>query len=139
MFKCSTFALLILALASCSSGEGNKSKKLTISGTITVDPALASKIAPNDRLFIIARRPEGGPPLAVQKIASPEFPLKYWLTQDDVMIPGAEFKGEALIIVRIDKDGQAGPPQPNDLEGTFQGNPVQVGDQNVDIVIDKFY
>jgi hypothetical protein len=69
----------------------------------------------------------------------PEFPLKYWLTQDDVMVPGVEFKDQANVIARIDRDGQAGSPQPGDLEGTFQGNPVMVGDQNVDIVINKRY
>jgi len=133
------FMLGILALVSCNREGGGKGNKLTISGTITVDPALAPKVAPTDRLFIIARRVEGGPPLAVQKIAGPQFPLRYWLTQDDVMIPGIEFKGEANILARLDKDGQAGPPQAGDLEGTFQGNPAKVGDQQVDIVINKLY
>jgi cytochrome c-type biogenesis protein CcmH len=133
------FVLLALFLVSCNPGEGGQSKKLTLSGTIYIEPSLASKVNRNDRLFIIARRPEEGPPLAVQKIVNPEFPLKYWLSQEDVMIPGVEFTGEVTVIARIDKDGQAGPPQPGDLEGSWKGPPVKVGDQKVDILIDKLY
>ncbi|HWP49293.1 MAG TPA: hypothetical protein VNM22_19205 [Candidatus Limnocylindrales bacterium] len=133
------FVLVVLFLVSCSQGEGGQNKKLTLSGTIYIDPSLAAKVGRNDRLFIIARRPEGGPPLAVQKIVNPEFPLKYWLSPEDVMIPGVEFTGEVTVIARIDKDGQAGPPQPGDLEGSWKGNPVKVGDQKVDILIDKLY
>jgi cytochrome c-type biogenesis protein CcmH len=133
------FVLLALLLVSCNPGEGGQSKKRTLSGTIYIEPSLASKVNRSDRLFIIARRPEGGPPLAVQKIVNPEFPLKYWLSQEDVMIPGVEFTGEVTVIARIDKDGQAGPPQPGDLEGSWKGTPVKVGDQKVDILIDKLY
>lgn len=131
--------LVSLVLISCNPVEKLFEKRPSISGTITVDPALVSHITDRDRLFIIARRVEGGPPLAVQRIVEPRFPLKYWLTQEDVMMPGTAFTGEAVVVARIDKDGRAGPPQPGDLEGVFKGNPVLVGSQGVDIVIDKLY
>ena len=131
---------LVLLLTACSqvSGFGGEESP-TISGTITVDPALIDTLSPQDRLFIIARPAEGGPPLAVQRIVAPQFPLKYWLTQEDVMIPGVVFQGSVNMIARIDKDGKVGTPQPGDMEGTFPGNPVQVGDQHIDMIIDKVY
>jgi cytochrome c-type biogenesis protein CcmH len=131
--------LITLLLTSCNQFEFLLEKNSSISGTITIDATLASRVNVQDRLFIIARRTEGGPPLAVQRIVAPQFPLRYWLTREDVMMPGVEFTGSVNVIARIDKDGKAGTPQPGDLEGSFPGNPVQVGAQKVDIVIDKLY
>ncbi|RMF86260.1 MAG: hypothetical protein D6736_15565 [Nitrospinota bacterium] len=130
----------LLLLTACDRVKSLWAEKApTISGTITVDPALIDKLSPQDRLFIIARQTNGGPPLAVQRIVAPQFPLRYWLTQEDVMMPGMAFQGSVNIVARIDKDGKVGPPQPGDMEGVFPGNPTQVGKAQVDIVINKLY
>ncbi|HIL01137.1 MAG TPA: hypothetical protein EYG06_03550 [Myxococcales bacterium] len=60
-------------------------------------------------LFIIAR-PEGvvgGPPLAVLRVSSPEFPLAFEIGPDQVMIPGMRFEGPIALTARLDGDGDA--------------------------------
>ena len=112
----------------------------TISGTITVAPSLAGRLASGDVIYIIARdadRP--GPPLAVQQVLNAQFPLHYTLSSADLMMQGANFQGKVNIVVRLDRDGAAGPPQPGDMEGVFAGNPATVGDQKVDIIINKMF
>ncbi|MBI4552065.1 MAG: hypothetical protein HY710_07365 [Candidatus Latescibacteria bacterium] len=106
----------------------------TVSGTLSIAPDLAAKVNGTEVIFLIARRPEGGPPLAVKKIDHPQFPLSYTLGSADAML-NEPFAGEVMIVARLDRDGNAGPPQPGDMEGTVIR--AQVGDAGVNIVIDR--
>jgi cytochrome c-type biogenesis protein CcmH len=109
-----------------------------IAGRITLDPALADKVAPTDVLFIIVRRPQGPPrPIAVKRVDHPQFPVSFEITNKDVMVQGSELKGMVTVLARLDKDGKAGPAQEGDLEGEFDKNPTLVGGTNIDIVINK--
>ena len=110
-----------------------------ISGKITLDTKLRVTIDPNAALFIIARPAGGGagPPLAVKKIDNPTFPLSYSLGQENVMMQGTAFAGKINITVRLDKDGNAMTREAGNLLGDYRKNPVDVGSQNVDIVLDR--
>jgi cytochrome c-type biogenesis protein CcmH len=109
-----------------------------ISGKITLDPKRKANVDPNAALFIIARPVGGaGPPLAVKKIDKPTFPLSYSLGQENVMMQGTPFAGKIQISVRLDKDGNAMTREPGNLLGDYRKNPVDVGSQNVDIVLDQ--
>lgn len=110
----------------------------SISGQITLAPEMMSKVGPTDTLYIIAKK-GAGPPLAVKRLANITFPFHYEMTAADVMFPGTPFQGEVQVVARVDKDGNAGPAQPGDLEGTSTKNPARVGDGDVDIVINKAY
>lgn len=107
-----------------------------IMGMISIDPSLQSQLRPTDTLFIIAKK-DVGPPLAVKKIPNPTFPYAYALTAENVMFPGTPFQGEVKVTARVDRDGNAGPAQPGDLEGIATKNPARVGERDVDIVINK--
>jgi cytochrome c-type biogenesis protein CcmH len=111
----------------------------TISGKITVDAKLQSKIDSGATLFLIARAAGGaaGPPLAVKKIDNPKFPLAYSLGQENVMMQGTPFSGKINISARLDKDGNAMTREPGNLLGDYKRNPVDVGSQNVDIILDQ--
>jgi cytochrome c-type biogenesis protein CcmH len=111
----------------------------SISGKITVDPKLQSKIDKSATLFLIARAASGtaGPPLAVKKIDQPKFPVSYSLGQENVMIQGMPFSGKINVSARLDKDGNAMTREAGNLLGDYKKNPVQVGSQNVDIVLDE--
>jgi len=112
----------------------------TISGTITLDSSLASKAEDTNVVYIIARSADmPGPPMAVQQLRDIKFPYPYTLSSADLMMQGGSFQGRVNIVVRLDKDGAAGPPQPGDLEGVYASNPATVGDQKVDIVINKAF
>jgi hypothetical protein len=80
-------------------------------------------------LFIIARPQgvSGGPPLAVLRVESPEFPLAFEIGPDQVMIPGMRFEGAIDLSARLDGDGDAmtrdeGDPQTGTPLGVVPGS-----------------
>jgi cytochrome c-type biogenesis protein CcmH len=111
----------------------------TVSGKITVDPKIKATVGSGAALFIIARRASGaaGPPLAVRKVDNPSFPLAYSLGQENVMMQGTPFTGKIHISVRLDKDGNAMTREAGNVLGEYSKNPVEVGSQNVDIILDQ--
>jgi cytochrome c-type biogenesis protein CcmH len=118
--------------------HGGKETASSISGVVTIDPQLVSKMAPTDVLFVIVRRPSGPPrPLAALRIEHPTFPFRFEVTNADVMIQGSELRGMVNVIARLDKDGSAGPAQPGDIEGEYAKNPTMVGAKDVEIVLNK--
>ncbi len=110
-----------------------------IQGTISVDPKLKAKLDGRAVLFIIARsaNSSGGPPLAVKKVDRPVFPLSYSLGSENVMMPGVSFSGKVKISARLDKDGNPMTREAGNLMGEYKKNPVEVGSQKIDIVIDR--
>ncbi len=124
-------------------GQGEAGGK-SVSGTITIAPDLAGRIPQGAILFVMAReRVQGGAPYAVHRTPVPAFPYSYSLSQADVLPmfgEGLQFGDidEMYIIVRIDRDGQVGQPDPGDMEGATR-TAVKPGQRGVDIVIDKAY
>jgi tetratricopeptide (TPR) repeat protein len=110
-----------------------------VQGVVTIDAKMKSKADGKAALFIIARSggAAGGPPVAVKKIERPVFPLSYTLGPEDVMMKGMPLSGKITISVRLDADGDAMTRQPGDLVGEYKNNPVEVGAQKVDILIDR--
>ena len=118
--------------------HGGAESSGAISGSVSIDPALASKVESSDVLFVIVRRPGGAPrPLAAVRIEHPKFPVPFRVTNADVMIPGSELRGMVAVVARLDKDGSAGPAQPGDIEGEFAKNPTMVGATDVEILLNK--
>ena len=87
-------------------------------------------------MFLFARLPEGGAPLAVIRAKASELPLNFKL--DDSMGMGPENRLSAApkvtVTARITKTGNV-VAQPGDLEGTSA--PVAPGATGVVIRIDK--
>ena len=101
---------------------------------------LADQVKPTDVLFVIVRRPTGPPrPIAAKRFDGPKFPVQFEITNDDVMVKGNELKGMVDVIARLDRDGQAGQPQPGDMEGRYPKNPTLPGGRDLMITIDKVY
>ncbi|QOJ36965.1 MAG: hypothetical protein HRU82_19315 [Nitrospira sp.] len=112
----------------------------SIAGEVTIAPNLADQVKPTDTLFVIVRRPSGPPrPIAAKRIDAPRFPVQFEITNADVMVQGTELKGMVDVIARVDRDGQAGQPQPGDMEGRYAKNPTLPGGRDVNITIDKLY
>lgn len=118
--------------------HGGKEAAGSITGTVTIDPSVASKMAPTDVLFVIVRRPSGPPrPIAALRIEHPTFPQPFEVTNADVMVQGSELRGMVAVLARLDKDGSAGPAQPGDIEGEFAKNPTMAGAKDVEIVLNR--
>jgi cytochrome c-type biogenesis protein CcmH len=107
---------------------------------VQIAPNLADQVKPTDVLFVIVRRPTGPPrPIAAKRFDGPKFPVQFEITNEDVMVKGSELKGMVDVIARLDRDGQAGQPQPGDMEGRYPKNPTLPGGKDVTITIDKVY
>lgn len=76
--------------------------------SIALDGALAARVSPNATLFVIARRGEGGPPLAVQRRSIGSWPVSVRLGDADAMLPGIKLAGSGplKLVARISASGQ---------------------------------
>ncbi|HEX9277933.1 MAG TPA: c-type cytochrome biogenesis protein CcmI [Casimicrobiaceae bacterium] len=109
----------------------------TITGRVDISPALATKVALTDTVFIFARAADGPRmPLAVLRIAAKELPKEFTLDDSMGMASGAKLSGAAAVIVeaRISKSGNA-LPQSGDFSG--RSAPVKPGAAGVKVVIDQ--
>jgi hypothetical protein len=76
----------------------------TIRGTIAAPADAAGGVL---FLFVRPAGVEGGPPLAVQRIPAPAFPLPFAIGPRDAMIPGGPFPDRVTVEARLDADGNA--------------------------------
>jgi cytochrome c-type biogenesis protein CcmH len=92
----------------------------SVSGEVTVDPAVASKIAKGDTLFVFARAVNGPRmPLAILRAPVPgSWPFRFSLDDSMAMAPGMNLSAFAEVVIeaRISKAGMAA-LQPGDLQG----------------------
>lgn len=97
----------------------------SVSGQISLAPALAAQVSPGDTVFILARSadPQQRMPLAVLRRQVADLPLRFTLDDSASMSPAARLSGVPRVVVsaRISKSGQA-TPQPGDIGAT----PVEV-------------
>ena len=108
-----------------------------ISGRVEIDPRLASKMVPGDKLFIYARNAEGSRmPLAIMQGSAADLPKSFTLTDAMAMTPAQTISLAKSVVVeaRISK-GASAMPQSGDLRGTSA--PLSPGATNVRIVIDQ--
>jgi cytochrome c-type biogenesis protein CcmH len=111
-----------------------------VTGAIQLSKELASRIGPNDTLFVYARAKDGPRmPLAILRVAAPkpgDFPKSFELTDGMAMAPGMSLSSfpEVIIEARISKTGNA-QVSPGDLLG--QSGPVKSTASGLSIVIDK--
>jgi hypothetical protein len=107
-----------------------------IRGTLKLAPGLEGRVPHGAVLFLMARGAQGGPPLAVKRIAEPRFPLDFEIGPDDRMMADMPFVGPVTLSARVDADGNATSRSPGDLQGEAQGT-FQPGASGVELVIDQ--
>ena len=109
----------------------------TISGIVTISPALAARASPEDTLFIYARAKDGPRmPLAIVRLQAKNLPARFLLKDGMGMNPNMKLSSfpEVVISARVTKSGKAIPAS-GDLQGFSEV--VKIGDQNVNILIDQ--
>ena len=76
--------------------------------SIQLAPALAAQVPSQATLFVIARRGEGGPPLAVVRRPVGTWPVAITMSDADAMLPGTSLAtaGPVRLIARISSSGQ---------------------------------
>jgi len=114
-------------------GNGNAS----VSGTVSLDPTLQSRVKPSDTVFIFAKA-SAGPrmPLAVLRKQVKDLPITFKLDDSMSMSPQFSLSGFSDVIVgaRISSSGDA-IPSPGDLQGTT--SVIKVGSQGLNIIINS--
>jgi len=85
-------------------------------------------------LFLIARSPQAGPPLAVKRLPAGPFPLAFEIGPEDAMMAGRPFEGPILLSARLDTDGDPMTRGEGDLAAVHE-TPLEPGAQNVDLVL----
>ncbi|QEA12525.1 c-type cytochrome biogenesis protein CcmI [Comamonas flocculans] len=108
-----------------------------ISGSVTVDPSIADRIASTDTLFVFARAPKGPPmPLAALRVSATGWPVAFTLDDSSAMAQELRLSRftQVNLVARVSKSGSA-TPQPGDIEGHVDG--VAAGSSGVHIVLDR--
>lgn len=108
----------------------------TISGTVSLSPALADKVAPTDTVFILVRATEGPRmPIAVYRKQVKDLPLKFELDDSLSMRPGVTISSfsEVKVAARISRSGST-VTRAGDYEGVSPA--IKPGTSGVEIVID---
>lgn len=91
----------------------------TIRVAVTLAPALAEQVGPDDTLFVFARAAQGPPmPLAIARLPATALPASVSLSDSMAMMPEMKLSSfeEVVVGARISRSGQA-MPQPGDLQG----------------------
>ncbi len=86
---------------------------------VTVDVAAGAK-ARSGILFIMARNPAGGPPVAAKRVMASSFPMTVELSAADSMM-GQPFPPSFRLEARLDSDGDAMTRVPTDPSATQEG------------------
>ena len=107
-----------------------------IRGTLELAAELKGQVPRGGVLFLVAKSPAGGPPVAVQRVPEPSFPLDFEIGPGDRMIQAIPFVGPLLLTARVDADGNASSREPGDLAGAAAA-PVEPGATGVTIRIDE--
>jgi len=82
--------------------------KSSVSVSIQLASALAGQVPSGATLFLIARRGDAGPPLAVVRRPVSSWPVAITMTDADAMLPGTSLAsgGPIRLIARISRSGQ---------------------------------
>ncbi len=89
-----------------------------LNARVDISPALRTKLAPGDVLFVYARMPNGPPmPLAVKRVPAKDFPITIALADVDGPMPTMRLSQQATVAVqaRVSHSGDA-IAQPGDFE-----------------------
>ena len=124
----------VAAKAATGKPEKTASGK-TISGSVTLAPALAGKVQPGDTLFVYARPVDGSRmPLALLRARASDLPLAFTLDDSLALSPEQKLSQakEVKLEARVSKSGQA-VRQPGDLVG--ESGPVKLGAKGVKLSI----
>ncbi|HKI65103.1 MAG TPA: hypothetical protein VKA16_10825 [Burkholderiales bacterium] len=80
-----------------------------VAGTVTIAEPLRHTLHASDTVFVFARVPGGGPPLAAKRFKASALPAQFRLEDADAMVPGRTLSGaaEVQVLARLSASGSA--------------------------------
>ncbi len=130
-------ATLYIGMIAAIAGFNVAVAATTLKVTVTLNPAVAKKTAPDDVVFIFARAANGPRmPLAIVRKQVKDLPITVVLDDSQSMSPQMNLSSASKVIVvaRVSKSGMAS-AQDGDLEG--MSAPVAGDTKAISISIDK--
>jgi cytochrome c-type biogenesis protein CcmH len=90
---------------------------------VALDPTLAASAKPGTVLYVFARSPAGGPPVAVKRLTPTAYPVQVGLGDADSPMPTAKLSAqtEVLLAARLSMTGDVKPSS-----GDLEADPVTV-------------
>lgn len=113
--------------------------KASITVTVELAPALETRVAPDDTLFIFAKAAAGPPmPLAAVRQRAGNFPVRVVLDDAKAMLPEMRLSAfqEVVVGARISKGGDV-MSRSGDLEGLSETLDLSQGPQALTLTIDR--
>ena len=106
------------AAVSAPVGESPASRARSIDVAVSISPEIKAQIAADVALFVLARDPAGGPPLAVQKHTAAALPLAITLSERDAMMATRTIASvpKVQVVARLSRSGS-----PQAQSGDFFG------------------
>ncbi|HUF72919.1 MAG TPA: hypothetical protein VMR74_08475 [Gammaproteobacteria bacterium] len=100
------------------------------------DGVMPESLGPNAFLYLFARAPAGGPPIAAKQLPVSSLPGRFELSDADAMIAGRTLAGNesVTVVARISVTGQP-TEQPGDVYGQATVDPAS--GETVSLVIDR--
>ena len=94
--------------AEAVAGSGNAAGiSRTITVAVSITPDIQRQVSAETPLFVLARDPNGGPPLAVQRFTSAQLPLTITLSDQDAMVPSRTISSvpQVQVVARLARQG----------------------------------
>jgi cytochrome c-type biogenesis protein CcmH len=124
-------------IAEATARRAGKAAPAAVSGTVTLDRALAGRVSPEDTVFVFARAAQGPRvPLATVRVKVRDLPYRFSFDDSMAMTPEMRLSAfdEVVVVARVSKSGDAQPAS-GDIEGSSVV--VKPGTGSVDVVMDR--
>ena len=125
-----------LTASSRAAAKSARNPAAAITGKVSLNPALAGKVSPDDTVFILARAAQGPKmPLAVLRKQVKDLPLKFTLDDSMAMQPQLKLSGfrQVVVVARVSRSGTP-IAQSGDLQGMTAT--IKPGAKGLNVVID---
>jgi hypothetical protein len=130
-------AIVALALAAGAAAAcGSMTGDFRLSGTVDLSPSVADRAPRGDAMLFVVAENAGGVPVAVKRIVNPEFPARYRMLPQDLIVPAVPSREPLTVHAELNTHGAVGKPRPGDLWGDAPGV-VLPGAHGVDVVLDR--
>ena len=125
---------LALALPALLAGCGQR--EFSLSGTITIASVLQRRASRDNAVMFIVAKNRGGVPMAVHRIVNPQFPVKFIIGPEDLIVPELPADTPLRLEVEMNTHGTVGHPVRGDLRGAHPGL-VYPGERHIHVVVDR--